>query len=344
MKKDSIFPRLIAFEVTQKCPLNCRHCRAAAQKNPIDAELSTEQCEKILASVAEFHKCVIIFTGGEPLERADIYHLIEYAKSLGLKAVLATCGYYINDETTKKLIDAGITAMSLSLDGATRQRHDDFRREPGAFDNVISAAKCVKEAGLRFQINTTVTTENIGEVFAVGKLAESIGAYCFNPFILVPTGRGKEIGDLMVRPEQYEKLLDELAELKRQASMEIRVTCGPQFARLCREKNIRSLMSSISGCMGGRGFGFIGHDGNVQACGFLDIAAGNLLENGYDFKDIWLGSELFNNIRNLAAYKGKCGRCKFIADCGGCRARAYAIKGDYMESDPICDYQPGGTV
>ena len=124
--------------------------------------------------------------------------------------------------------------------------------------------------------------------------------------------------------------------------IELRVTCGPQFARLYHESEESSGKGKINGCMGGRGFGFVSRRGDVQTCGFLDVSAGNLVENGYDFAGIWEGSDLLNRIRDTGAYKGNCGICKYVRICGGCRARAYAITGDYMQSDPICSYDPGG--
>ena len=335
MKEKLSQPRLIAFEVTQRCRLNCRHCRANASRTAVAEELSTEQCKKIIKSIADYKKSVIIFTGGEPLERDDIYELIEYCRELGLPAVMATCGFGIDAEVMGKLKRAGIMAMSFSLDGASAGSHDEFRGVEGAYGWAIAAAKCAKDAGVRFQINTTISKLNIDEIVDIEKKAEQIGAYCFNPFILVPTGRGGELSGAVLDPDEYKRVLELLIEIKERSNIEVRVTCGPQFARLCRERGIKNLSGSTSGCMGGRGFGFISHKGDVQTCGFLQISAGNLVENGYDFRGIWQGSEFLNDIRSLS-YKGRCGKCGFVGICGGCRARAYTMTGDYMGQDPVC--------
>jgi len=334
-------PRLIAFEVTRRCRFNCRHCRADADRAGKRDELSTEQCKRIISAVADYEKCVIILTGGEPTERDDVYDLIRHGRSLGLRMVLATCGYAIDDESIKALQEAGILALSFSLDGATAETHDAFRRTPGAFDIAVKAAEIARRAGMRFQINTTITRRNLTEVPAIAELARRLGAYCFNPFILVPTGRGEEIADEILEPGQYAKLLADLLALKTESPIEVRVTCGPQFARFYREANVQNARAHVSGCMGGRGFGFISHRGDVQTCGFLDISAGNLVENGYDFAAIWDGSPFLNEIRDLPSYQGKCGRCAYLKICGGCRARAYTVTGDYLAADPICDYEPG---
>lgn len=339
-------PHLIAFEITRRCRFNCKHCRADAQQSDTGGELTTEQCRKILQSIAKFNKCMIILTGGEPMERSDIYELIRYSRDLGLRMVMATCGYTITDESIAKLKEAGLSALSISLDGASAQTHDKFRQTEGAFDSAVKAANSAHRAGIRFQINTTITKSNLREVPAIARLAQELGAYCFNPFILVPTGRGRKIASEVLELAEYEKLLHDLLTLKEKSTIELRITCGPQFARVCRQaksasaKRPQTIVNSVSGCMGGRGFGFISYRGDVQTCGFLDKSAGNLVENGFDFGKIWVESQFLKEIRNLSFYKGNCRICEYVSVCGGCRARAYAMAGDYLAADPVCNYQP----
>ncbi len=341
-KRQSDKPRLLAFEVTRRCKFNCRHCRACATQDAQDGELTTDQCKKILESVAEFCKPVIILTGGEPMEREDVYELARYGRELKLRVVMATCGYSINTESIKKIKEAGILALSISLDGASAQTHDKFRQTEGAFDAAVKAANTAREAGMRFQINTTISRSNIGEIRGIVELTKKLGAYCFNAFILVPTGRGHEITDEILDPIQYEVLLNELLLLKVDSSIEVRVTCGPQFARICSQAKSKRVIDNVSGCMGGRGFGFISYKGDIQTCGFLDVSAGNLIENNFDFGKIWQQSDFLNQIRDKSAYKGRCKLCQYVEICGGCRARAYAIGGDYLGADPICRIQDGG--
>ncbi len=339
-RANGVKPRLIAFEATRRCRFNCRHCRANAGIGGND-ELTTSQCKKILASVAKFGKCVIILTGGEPMERRDIYKLIQYSRQLGLRPVMATCGYLIDEKSITKLKEAGVLALSFSLDGASAQTHDAFRGSKGAFDSVIKAAKLARRKRVRFQINTTISKINVDEVTGIAELAKSLGAYCFNPFILVPTGRGEQIADEILDPVEYEALLNELLRMKLESEIEVRVTCGPQFARVARQAKAEQRIGGVNGCMGGRGFGFISYRGDVQTCGFLDISAGNLIENGFDFGKIWLESKFLQEIRDLSGYRGNCRDCDFVGVCGGCRARAYATSGDYLAGDPVCNYRPG---
>jgi len=341
MSSEEYKPRLIAFEVTRRCRYACRHCRANAYPDAGEEELSAEQCKRILSGVADFGKCVIILTGGEPMERNDIYELIRYGRGLGLRMVMATSGYLIDDDSIVKLKKAGVSVLSFSLDGSSAETHDAFRGAKGAFEAVVSAAETARRAGVRFQINTTISKINADEVVGISELAKRLGAYCFNPFILVPTGRGKEIEDTMLDPVEYEAMLSELLGIKLQSEIEVRVTCAPQFARVCRQAKNKHLAGEVSGCMGGKGFGFISYKGDVQTCGFLDVSAGNLIENDFDFGKIWLESEFLKEIRDRSKYKGNCGICEYVGVCGGCRARAFAASGDYLAADPICNYKRG---
>jgi radical SAM protein with 4Fe4S-binding SPASM domain len=281
------------------------------------------------------------------MERGDIYEIIKFGRDLGLRMVMATCGYLVDEKSITKLKEAGLLALSISLDGASAQTHDAFRLTEGAFESAVEAARIARRADMRFQINTTISKINLTEVGAIAKLAQELGAYCFNPFILVPTGRGEEIADQLLTPAEYEKLLQYLLELKLKSAIEVRVTCGPQFARMCRQSKLvssqgsQTIINSVTGCMGGRGFGFISYKGDVQTCGFLNISAGNLIENNFDFARIWKSSQFLNEIRNPSLYKGACGLCKYVKICGGCRARAYAMTGDYLATDPTCSFGRG---
>lgn len=335
-------PRLIAFEVTRRCQFACRHCRAHAGFTENEAELTTSQCKRILNSIAEFDKCMIIMTGGEPMERSDIYSLIRYGKGAGLRMVMATCGYKIDDKSIEKLKDAGVEALSFSLDGASAATHDKFRGMDGAFDCAMAAAAIAKKHRVRFQINTTISKINIDEVDGIMELARELGAECFDAFILVPTGRAEQIAGEILDPVQYEVLLNELAKLKLESKMRLHVTCGPQFSRVCRFADNRGLTQPVRGCLGGKEFAFISYLGDVQICGFLGISAGNLVDNHYNFAEIWLGSGFLNEIRDTSKYASPCGNCEYVGVCGGCRARAYALTGNYLGNDPICAYKPRG--
>jgi radical SAM protein with 4Fe4S-binding SPASM domain len=275
------------------------------------------------------------------MERPDLYEIIAYARERGLRVVMATCGYLMDEEAMVKLKKAGVSALAFSIDGSSADTHDKFRGFDGAFDAAIKAIEIARKFKMPFQINTTISKLNSGEIIGIADIARRLGAVCFNAFMMVPTGRGKEIDEQLLDPVQYETILGELLRLKIRGGVNVRVTCGPAWARICEQAKARGLTAEGNGCMGGRGFGFISWRGDVQICGFLDISAGNLVENGFKFREIWLKSKFLNEIRDVSLLKDKCGECEFVGVCGGCRARAMAVMGDYLAGDPSCVYVPG---
>jgi len=337
-------PRVIAFEVTGRCRFNCRHCRASAGISGEQDNLTTAQCKRIVRRVGDYvrpeGRAVLILTGGEPMEREDIYKLAAYGSKRGFRVVMATCGYLLDDGAAERLKEAGIAGLSFSLDGASAQTNDSIKETSGAFEAVVRATRIAKKAGIEFQINSTISKLNMDEVFGIGEAAERLGAKCFNPFVLVPMGRGEQMVDEILDPLEYEVLLNELLRVKMESGIEVRVTCAPALARIVRQKRFERLTDDVSGCMAGRGFVFISRRGDVQTCGFLDVSAGNLVENNYNFGKIWRESEFLGEIRDFSKYKGRCGVCEYLSVCGGCRARAFAVCGDYLGEDPVCSYQP----
>jgi len=334
-------PRLIAWEVTRACPLACRYCRAAAQPAPHPDELSTRECFRLLDNVASFAKPIVILTGGEPLLRSDIFDIASYATGAGLRVVMASCGATIDDEAAAKIVRSGIRCLSISLDGATAESHDALRGVDGAFAQALRGIESARRAGLDFQVNTTVSKDNRDELPAILDLAARLGASVFNPFLLVPTGRARQLADRELSAEQYEQTLRWLAGRQDREGIGIRVTCAPHYQRILRQLGIEPGEGrAAKGCMGGQSFAFISHLGKVQICGFLDVEAGDLRKENFDFRKIWDSSQLFAQVRDLRSYRGRCGYCEFVGICGGCRARAYALTGDYLAEEPFCLHQP----
>ncbi|MBA2847934.1 heme b synthase [Thermosulfuriphilus ammonigenes] len=348
MKRPEFVPRLVAWEVTRNCNLNCVHCRAAATRGPYEGELSTEECLRVLREIRELGQPVIILTGGEPLLRPDIFELASYGTELGLRMVMAPNGTLITEEVTEKMKASGIQRVSISLDGATAEAHDSFRKMPGAFEGALRGIRLLKEAGIPFQINTTITEINLAEIPKVFELAVSLGAVAHHIFLLVPTGRGKELAHQALSAAKYEETLNWFYEQSKNAPLHIKATCAPHYYRILRERareeglevtpETHGLDAVTRGCLGGIGFCFISHRGQVQPCGYLELDCGNVRQS--HFGEIWRHSEVFLNLRNFKAYKGKCGRCEYIRVCGGCRARAYEMSGDYLAEEPLCLYQP----
>jgi len=348
--------RMVAWEVTRSCNLACIHCRAASKYGPYPDELTTEQCLHLLDEIAAFSNPVIILTGGEPLLRDDIYEITSYGNDKGLRMVLATNGTLVTEEIAGRMVKSGIKRVSVSIDGPDKESHDTFRNVTGAFDGAMSGIQAMKKAGLEFQINTTITKANLHQIQEIMDLAITLGAVAHHIFLLVPTGRGKEMAGQAISPEEYEKTLNWFYEQSLHCPIQLKATCAPHYFRIFHQRGgknrgtaIRDRGAAVNdeespfhtmtrGCLGGSSFCFMSHTGRVQPCGYLEVDCGQIKERG--FREIWEGSPILKELRNLNLYKGKCGRCQFIRVCGGCRARAYEIQGDYLAEEPFCVHEP----
>ncbi|HEX2967321.1 MAG TPA: radical SAM protein [Syntrophorhabdaceae bacterium] len=328
------FPlRMVAWELTRNCNLNCIHCRASASLGPHTNELTTDECKNVLDGIAAFAVPTIIITGGEPLMRDDVFEIIEYGTKKGLRLVIAINGTLLTRVKAERLKTSGIKRVSLSLDGIEPATHDRFRGVEGSFKAVMHAAEILRATGLSFQINTTITRLNADIIEAMYALVRSIGAVAWHIFLLVPVGRGEGLKGVELDAAMYEEKLHHLCEMEQRNEIEMKVTCAPHYYRIQKE---RGITPKSGGCLAGKSFLFISHRGIAQPCGYLDIPSGDIRTAGV--QKVWLESDVFNSLRNLSSYKGKCGRCRFLAICGGCRARAYEQTGNILESEPLCSY------
>lgn len=345
-EQNSRLPRVIAWEVTRRCPLACKHCRAGARDVAYEGELTTAECQRVIDSIAAPSVeetlstmrrpalPMIIWTGGEPMYRPDILDLVRAATEKGLRSVMAPCGTLVTQEALTALKTAGVMACSFSLDGATARSHDAFRGVAGAYEKVTRAMAIAREIGMPFQINTTVSRLNRDELPQIREAALALGAKTLDLFFLVPVGRGSGLRDLSLSPAETESVLRWAFEMDAQGPLHVRETCAPQAVRIWHA--IGQPGHPPAGCMGGKTFVFISHTGMLQPCGFLDVASGNLREHGLDFQQAYANSEVFKELAQPDCYTGGCGRCAFRATCGGCRARAYSATGSYMASETTC--------
>jgi heme b synthase len=345
-KQDTL--RLVAWEITRNCNLSCVHCRAAATHGPYEGELETDTCLRVLDEIAETGNPIVILTGGEPLLRPDIFEIARYGTALDLKMVMAPNGTLITENIAEKMADAGIKRISISLDGATKASHDRFRGVDGAFDGALKGIAHAKASGIEFQINTTITKQNLHEIPKIQALAVELGAVAHHIFLLVPTGRGKYVLDQAITATEYEETLNWFYDQKGKSSLQLKATCAPHYYRILRQRakeegetvtfQSHGLDAVTRGCLGGTGFCFISHRGIVQPCGFLQVNSGDIRNR--TFTDIWFRSEVFVALRNFDNLEGKCGACEYKRVCGGCRARAFEATGDYLAEEPLCSYQP----
>jgi heme b synthase len=340
--------RLVAWETTRNCNLSCIHCRASATLGPYDGELDTQEGFRLLDQIAEVSRAIVILTGGEPLLRPDIFEIAAYGNRLGLRMVMAPNGTLITDDIARRLAEAGIQRLSISLDGATADTHDEFRKVPGAFAGALRGIEHIKRAGIPFQINTTVTQVNLEQIPKIQQLAVELGAVAHHIFLLVPTGRGKYIVDKAISAEEYEHTLNWFYDQRGKTPLELKATCAPHYYRILRQRSAaegtsvsfqtHGLDAVTRGCLGGIGFCFVSHVGDVQPCGFLGTICGNVRRAS--FAEIWKHSEVFTALRDYDRLEGKCGLCEFKRVCGGCRARAYEATGDYLAEEPLCSHIP----
>ncbi len=340
--------RLVAWETTRNCNLNCVHCRAAATCGPYEGELDTQAAFALLDQIAEVAKPIIILTGGEPLLRDDIFDIAKYGHDKGMRMVMAPNGTLVDQEMAKKMAASGIQRISVSLDGSTAASHDTFRGVEGAYAGALQGIQNAKDAGIEFQINTTITKSNLDQIPKILSLAESLGAVAHHIFLLVPTGRGKYIVDQEINAKEYEKTLNWFYDQRDKTSLQLKATCAPHYYRILRQRaredgetvtfESHGLDAVTRGCLAGTGFCFISHRGIVQPCGFLDLNCGDVTKTS--FSEIWKNSDHFKKLRDFGALEDKCGYCEYRKVCGGCRARAYEATGNYMAEEPLCQYKP----
>jgi len=349
--------RLVFWEATAGCNLECIHCRRLeTSKELTKSDLTTEEAMIFISSIAnspsvqgQESKPILVLSGGEPLMRPDIFDLASFAIEKGLTVALATNGTLISDEIAQKIKSVGIDRVSISLDGALVETHDNFRKIDGAFEQAMQGITHLRAHDVPFQINATVAKHNVDELPDLYDLAVKIGAVALHLFMLVPVGCGVEIADeIMLSPERQEEVLNWLYDISREEKLQIKATCAPQYYRIIRQRakaagitlsfQTHGMAAVTKGCLAGTGVCFVSHKGEMFPCGYLPVEAGNIRNE--PFNEIWEGAEVFKKLRNSDLLTGKCGICEYKKVCGGCRARAFAQVGDFLDEEPYCIYQP----
>jgi len=353
--------RLLFWESTIRCNLACAHCRRIDDEETACSDLTTEQARGMIEQLAEVGRSqpfmpILVFSGGEPLCRGDIFELIECAGGRGIRAALATNGTLVDESTAGRIKRSGVARVSVSLDGATAEVHDGLRRVEGSFAGALAGIRRLSDAGVPFQINITLTRRNAHQLDDIYGLAKSLGAAAVHIFMLVPVGCGQVLAETdMLSPHQYEEMLAAVCRLDGLGEIEIKVTCGPHYERVVRQQGLdRSRRISgrphsaapgahphgktSRGCLAGSGVIFVGHQGDVFPCGYLPVKCGNILQE--PLREIWRDSPDLARMRDTDRLEGKCGVCGYKAVCSGCRARAFAATGNYMAQEPFCAYEP----
>ena len=406
--------RLVFWELTARCNLACRHCRAEAREAAVAGELTSAEVCRVAADIRSAADPILVLTGGEPLARPDLFDLARTCTQLFSRVALATNGTLVDDAVARRLVETGIRRVSVSLDGASAATHDAFRGQTGCFAAALGGLEALRRAGASLQVNATVTRHNDRELPQLLDLARSCGAEAFHVFMLVPVGCGAEISeDQRLSPQRFEEVLIWLAEqtLELRGRLQIKATCAPQYYRILRDlaqargvalpghpghPNAVKFLAAPSvadgqvgrgcqdptpvaslagdrqspraakqngklngiadhpggpggapglhaftrGCLAGSGVCFISRTGEVQPCGYLPLSVGNL--RSQSLGTLWREAEIFAALRDPSRLRGKCGACGYRVLCQGCRARAYALTGDYLGAEPDCPYEPKG--
>lgn len=343
-------PFTIAWEVTRACAFSCVHCRADAQHRRAPGELSTEEGYALIDRLTEFGSPILVFTGGDPMMRKDLFDLIAHADEAGLRCSLTpTATALPTVARLRRAQEAGVRRIALSLDAPTPEVHDDFRKVQGSWERTMAILRNAREIGLSTQVNTTVTSHNLDLLPDMVRFVREVGAVQWSVFFLVPMGRGQELS--MISPEQHEEVFGWLHDLSLEGEFDIKATAAPMYRRVAVQRGGAAAAGAgfathdgldrpVQGVNDGRGFMFVSHLGEIMPSGFLPISAGNVRTD--DVVDVYRHHELFRSLRDPSRLTGKCGACEFREMCGGQRGRAYAITGDHLASDPACAYVPSG--
>lgn len=354
-------PFLIIWETTQACDLACRHCRASAQPEHNPAELTTAEGRHLLRQAASLGTPIFILSGGDPLKRADLFDLIRTGANLGLRmATIPAATPLLVEPVVARLKESGLSQMALSLDFPTAELHDSFRGVPGAFARTMQAIAWAHKRDLALQINTTICARSAPHLEEMVRLVKTLDVVFWEVFFLVPMGRGVDLGGLTA--EQCESIFEVLYRTQKQAGFLVKITEAPHYRRYAAQREHddgaaprhpgrklprlllrtegpgHSIGLAPQGVNAGNGFLFISHTGDVFPSGFLPVSAGSV--RTATLAATYRDSELFRTLRRPASFKGVCGVCEYNGICGGSRSRAFALTGDYLESDPWCGYKP----
>ncbi|PLS02950.1 TIGR04053 family radical SAM/SPASM domain-containing protein [Neobacillus cucumis] len=355
-------PFIVIWELTRACQLKCLHCRADAQYIRDPRELTFEEGKNLIDQIYDMNNPILVFTGGDPLMRDDIFEIAKYAVEKGVRVSMTPSATpNVTKEAIEKAKEVGLSRWAFSIDGPTAEIHDHFRGTAGSFALTMERIKYLHELKIPIQINTVISKYNVDYLEEMSKLVEDLNCVLWSVFFLVPTGRG-QVSD-MISPVDHERVLRWLYDLSKRVSFDIKTTEAMHYRRVviqqkmreAKEKNneidylsaltekgltgsIDGLGRAPKGVNDGNGFVFISHIGDVYPSGLLPVKAGNIRET--PLAEIYRESPIFKALRNPDGFKGKCGVCEFRYVCGGSRSRAYAMTGDYLESEPFCVYVP----
>jgi radical SAM protein len=342
-------PMVVFYEVTQACDLACLHCRACAQPAADPRELSTALSLQLIAQLASFPKPpMLVLTGGDPLKRGDVFDLVSAGVRAGLEvAMTPSATPLVTAQALARLRAAGLSRLAVSLDGADAKTHDASRGVQGSFERTLQIMREARDAGLALQVNTTVVRRNVEQLEAIAALLSDAQIVLWSVFFLVPVGRG--LREQCIPAEQYEQVFERLWREAQRRSYGIKTTEAHHYRRYVLREHGNpqrggpateqaATQRAPLGINDGRGVMFVSHTGEVYPSGFLPIRCGSFPSDSV--VSTYQDSEVFRMLREPDRLGGKCGQCEYRHVCGGSRARAYAVTGDFMAEEPDCTFEP----
>jgi radical SAM protein len=340
-------PLLVFYEVTQACDLVCQHCRACAKAMPDPAELSSSQARRLIDQLCEFPwPPMLVLTGGDPLKRADIYDLVEYAALSGLDvSITPSATPLATRQAIRRLRDAGISRMAVSIDGADAETHDAVRGVSGSFDRSLQMLADARALGVPTQVNTTLTPANVDQIERMAQRFAREQISMWSVFFLVPVGRAESMPRLSA--DECEMAFSRLWHEAQHQPFAIKTTEAPHYRRYVLKHPLSKADAAEEssherfiprGVNDGKGVMFISHTGTVYPSGFLPVSCGSFPEE--HVVQIYQNSQVFRSLRDPDRLEGKCHVCEFRHICGGSRSRAFAVTGNLFAQEPDCAYVP----
>jgi radical SAM protein with 4Fe4S-binding SPASM domain len=349
-------PAVVMWELTRACKLACAYCPVGSQQRRSALELSTYEAYKTIDQIVSLNPDELIITGGDPLERPDLYQLIDYARRRGLHPALTVSATpTLTGAAIGKLRRNGLNRLVISIDSASPEKHDRARGLTGQFGTSLLAIRWARTAELTVEVNTLLSRKNMGELQTVAELLADLDVARWNVYFLVPVANARHVD--MLTAEEVESVFAKLYTLGSQVPFPIRTFEAPHYRRFVLQKAVEDRRRSIESYFDAQSAGlriaddtgrdavavnnflYISHTGEVSFSPFLPLTAGNVRYQ--PLSTVYKYGELFAAVRDEVNLKGKCGRCEFRTVCGGSRARAFAMTSDLFAADPLCAYQPG---
>ena len=344
-------PFIVSYSITTKCNLKCKHCYSESIDEPAPDELSTEEAFSLMDDLSKWGIGLLVIDGGEPLCRGDLLDIVRYASSKGIRTTIGSNGTLIDEVMARKMLDAGVKAVAISVDGATAQTHDLFRGISDVFEQTLRGIEACRNAGVPFQFNTVIRKETLPQLEEILYMAVGYGANAAEFFDLVTAGRAKEeCREEVLSLDERKRAMEWLAQAQEDCPIVIRVPACPMYPLLLQQKHIKprhfpaEMLQRIPyygrGCAAGMPMGYVmvQSNGDVNPCMLLQVKLGNIREQG--LISIWETSPALAQLRQRELLQGECGECSYRGTCSGCRGRAYEETGDMMAADSGCWLAP----